>query len=39
MTFFARIDTIYLRWALRRMNPLHADMPLIFQRLNVQRPL
>jgi hypothetical protein len=39
MSFFARLDTLYLRWALRKMDPLHPDLPLIVQRLNVQRPL
>lgn len=33
------LDTLYLQWALRKIDPLHPDIPLIIQRLNEQRPL
>lgn len=33
------IDVLYLRWALRQMDPLHREVPFVIQQLNARRPL
>lgn len=36
ITFF---DVLYLRWALRKLDPLSRDVPEVFAQLNARRPL
>ena len=33
------LDVLYLRWALRKLDPLHREVPFIVQQLNTRRPL
>ena len=37
--FLIAIDVLYLRWALRKLDPLHREVPFIVQQLNARRPL
>lgn len=39
MKFIAWLDRLHLQWALSRMDPMHPDVPVIFEMLNTRRPI
>jgi hypothetical protein len=33
------LDVMWLRWALRKLDPTHREVPFVIQQLNARRPL